>query len=100
MSYNGPQGKEKRFRGPSWRIAPKPLRNQGGKSLIEQSIPAEQEVRNPDAEGVACLRHEGKNCPRCEGSGFRPRKRCAECGEHRSLMRNPADGEMCCLSCN
>ena len=25
--------------------------------------------------------HEGEDCPRCDGSGFRPRKRCAGCGE-------------------
>ena len=30
---------------------------------------------------VGCFRHEGKGCPRCEGSGFRPRKYCAGCGE-------------------
>jgi hypothetical protein len=27
------------------------------------------------------FRHEGDECPRCDGSGFRPRKHCAECGE-------------------
>jgi hypothetical protein len=32
-------------------------------------------------ELVECSRHEGKECPRCDGSGFRPRKRCAGCGE-------------------
>ncbi len=30
---------------------------------------------------VGCLRHEGEGCPRCDGSGRRPRKRCAGCGE-------------------
>jgi hypothetical protein len=30
---------------------------------------------------VACFRHEGEQCPRCDGSGFRPAKRCAGCGE-------------------
>lgn len=28
-----------------------------------------------------CFRHEGEGCPRCDGSGFRPRRVCAECGE-------------------
>ena len=32
-------------------------------------------------EMVECFRHEGEDCPRCDGSGFRLRKRCAECGK-------------------
>jgi hypothetical protein len=32
-------------------------------------------------ELVECFRHEGEECPRCDGSGFRPRKHCAGCGE-------------------
>jgi hypothetical protein len=52
------------------------------------------------SELVACFRHEGEECPRCDGSGFRPRKQCEGCGEHRSLKRNPADGLMYCLECN
>ena len=32
-------------------------------------------------ELVECFRHEGEGCPRCDGSGFRPRKRCERCGE-------------------
>src|SRR5215204_7343270 len=32
-------------------------------------------------EVVECFRHDGEECPRCEGSGFRPRKHCAGCGE-------------------
>ena len=31
-------------------------------------------------ELVQCFRHEGEECPRCEGSGYRPRKCCARCG--------------------
>ena len=30
---------------------------------------------------VECFRHEGEGCPRCDGSGYRPRKLCAGCGE-------------------
>ena len=58
------------------------------------------EIRYPETGFVGCFRHEGDKCPRCDGSGYRPRKRCVGCGEHRSLMRNPADDEMYCLSCN
>ena len=40
-------------------------------------------IPNPEArhpELVRCFRHEVAECPRCGGSGFRPRKRCAGCG--------------------
>ncbi len=42
------------------------------------SVHADPEVRNPEL--VRCFRHEGPDCPRCDGSGFRPRKRCVGCG--------------------
>lgn len=32
-------------------------------------------------EMIECPRHEGEECPCCDGSGFRPRKHCAGCGE-------------------
>ena len=32
-------------------------------------------------EVVQCFRHEGEECPRCDGSGYRPRNYCAGCGE-------------------
>ena len=37
------------------------------------------EVRAPEL--VLCFRHEGERCPRCNGSGYRPRRHCAGCGE-------------------
>ena len=40
-----------------------------------------QEVYGPhNPEPVACFRHEGEDCPRCDGSGLRPRKYCTDCG--------------------
>ena len=52
---------------------------------IEMSIQAVRPDRipNPEAQNpelVRCFRHEGVGCPRCDGSGFRPRRRCAGCG--------------------
>jgi hypothetical protein len=38
------------------------------------------EVWYLETEFVQCFRHEGDNCPRCDGSGFRPRAKCASCG--------------------
>jgi hypothetical protein len=32
-------------------------------------------------ERSRCFRHKGEGCPRCDGSGFRPRPVCTECGE-------------------
>jgi len=36
------------------------------------------QVRSPEL--VRCFRCKGDECPRCGGSGFRERKRCAGCG--------------------
>ncbi len=47
--------------------------------MIRASVHADPEVRNPEL--VRCFRHEGGDCPRCDGSGYRPRKYCAGCGE-------------------
>jgi hypothetical protein len=33
------------------------------------------------AEMVEFFRHEGEDCPRCDGTGYRPRRRCEGCGE-------------------
>ena len=48
---------------------------------------ADRQVGTPDPEGrcpetdfVRCFRHEGEDCPRCDGSGFRPKVKCAFCG--------------------
>lgn len=39
-------------------------------------------IKYPDApEASACFRHEGAECPRCDGSGYRERTLCAACGE-------------------
>ena len=47
-------------------------------SLIEVSV---ARLAQESLEMVECFRHEGDECPRCDGSGFRPAKRCAGCGE-------------------
>ena len=63
-------------------------------------------------EPVRCFRHEGEACPRCDGSGHRPRKHCAECGEPagrpreggKALMglrnRRERDQPFYCLGCH
>ena len=38
-------------------------------------------------ELVECFRHEGEECPRCDGSGYRPRKLCAGCGEAAKVLQ-------------
>jgi hypothetical protein len=47
--------------------------------LISLTIPCNLESQ--DLELIRCFKHEGQECPRCNGSGYRPRKRCAGCGE-------------------
>ena len=54
--------------------------------MIDATIPQGVLVDTPypkarNSELVPCLRCEGERCPRCDGSGYRPRKHCAGCGE-------------------
>jgi hypothetical protein len=51
---------------------------------ISLARPAQQ-----SPELVECSRNKGEGCPRCDGSGFRPRKHCVECGEPSEL---PSEG--------
>jgi hypothetical protein len=47
--------------------------------LIDTSVA--RSAHEESSEQVECFRHEGEDCPRCDGSGYRDAKRCAECGE-------------------
>ena len=60
------------------------------------SIPREWKLLTPlsDLEArtsklVQCFKHDGEDCGRRDGSGYRPRKRCAGCGEPSG---RPAEG--------
>ncbi len=83
------------------------------------SIPEERKLPTPLLNSVACslklvwcFRHEGEDCPRCDGSGFRPRRYCAGCGEPsgrpsqggKALMglrnRRGRDQPFYCLDCH
>jgi hypothetical protein len=77
--------------------------------VIEVSL-ARSAHESPDL--VECFRHEGAECPRCDGSGYRPRKHCAGCGEPSGRpsqggkallgLRNnhEPNGPFWCLSCH
>ena len=47
--------------------------------MIEASLARSAHEESPEL--VECFRHDGEECPRCDGSGFRPLKYCAGCGE-------------------
>jgi hypothetical protein len=48
--------------------------------VIEASVARPAHEASPE-NLVDCFRHEGEECPRCDGLGFRPRRYCAGCGE-------------------
>ena len=48
--------------------------------MIGRSVPKDHGPENPELL-APCSRHEGEGCPRCDGSGHRPRPACAGCGE-------------------
>ena len=48
--------------------------------MIDITIPQGTVFSTSDPEVVSCFRHDGEDCPRCDGSGFRPHRRCAGCG--------------------
>ena len=48
--------------------------------MIEISVARSAQEESPE-KLVECFRHEGEDCPRCDGSGYRLRKRCEGCGE-------------------
>jgi hypothetical protein len=54
-------------------------RTKRSRLLIDTSVARSAQEESP--EQVACFRHEGEECPRCGGSGFRLAKHCAGCGE-------------------
>jgi len=60
-------------------------------------------------ELVECVRHYGEECPRCDGSGYRSRKRCASCGESAKSLQAAHAGSswkevrslpLYCMDCN
>ena len=85
--------------------------------MIDVTIQQRVFLDTPDPEArnlelVQCFRHESEDCPRCDGSGYRPRKYCAGCGEPagrpsqsgKALMglrnRRERDQPFYCLGCH
>jgi hypothetical protein len=78
--------------------------------VIEFSVARSAQEEPPAL--VECFRHKGEDCPRCDGSGFRPHRHCDGCGEPsghpnqggKALLglknRRGFDQPMYCLSCH
>ena len=49
--------------------------------MIEKTLAHPAHQSTPEEECARCFRHEGDECPRCDGSGFRLVKCCVGCGE-------------------
>ena len=60
------------------RLPPPEARTKRSRLLIELSLARSAQE---SLELVECFRHEGEDCPRCDGSGFRPRRHCEGCEE-------------------
>jgi hypothetical protein len=60
-------------------VAHPEARPPGSEALMAEISLARSAQESPEL--VKCFRHEGEECPRCDGSGFRSRKRCEGCGE-------------------
>src|SRR5215208_8420521 len=52
-----------------------------GSEVLMAEISLARSAQEESLELVGCPRHGGEECPRCDGSGFRPRRRCEGCGE-------------------
>ena len=73
-------------------------------ATVSLAHPAQESLQT-----VECFRHEGEECPRCDGSGFRPAKLCEECGERAGsvsegtgfpLVRDKESGSWFHVHCN
>jgi hypothetical protein len=95
---------------PAVLVAPRGPDHRNEASVIEISVARSAQEAPPSL--VECFRHEGEDCPRCDGPGFRPHRRCEGCGEPsgrpsqggKVLLglknRRGLDQPMYCLSCH
>jgi len=60
--------------------------------LIEASVARSAQEESPEL--VECFRHEGEECPRCDGSGFRPRRYCAGCGDPAGSISQETEAQL------